>query len=105
MADFVSNHTSDRPVVNGIVGGQIEERRLEYAGKKHKFAGLRAVIGVDLLGSTNEPPVDRRAAESANVIVVNNNEPVGSLEPVDDRISTPATQDVSDQVVRDNLQL
>ena len=50
MADFVTDHGPDAPVVDGIVGLAVEEGGFQNGGRKDDFIGRRFVIGIHGLG-------------------------------------------------------
>ena len=49
MGDFVSDHHTDGPIIHRVIRLQIEERRLQNAGRKNNLVQGRAEVGVDRL--------------------------------------------------------
>ena len=59
---LVADHRADAPVIHGIVGGQVEEGRLQDRGREDDLVLARIVVGVDRLrGHVPLVAIDRLA--------------------------------------------
>ena len=70
VADFVADHRADRAVIHRIVGGRVEERRLQDRGREDQAVFQRHIQRVDLLRQHVPLAVVHRLAQLGQVAAV-----------------------------------
>ncbi|MNI44594.1 hypothetical protein D3C73_989750 [compost metagenome] len=70
MADFVADHRADRTVVHCVVGGTVEERRLQDRRREHQAVFQRHVHRIDGLRQHRPLAVVDRLAQLGDVALV-----------------------------------